>query len=514
MKPQLNAFQFINEALTRFESEFEGPLSEHGDKVLAAAFRKYVINQIDGEVRRVEEWMEGLPLRTARKEAEKVGAYYDTLRKVAFFLNSGPRAKSPAVRVQNNLDCAERWPRCSWKNTAPIPPGSIAWPIEFPVLQCVAFLNGVIPVRCSACLAPALRRGNHAPHMKAPSPFSEGRAPGRKVVTPMMTDATLRGVPLRVRLRGPGVPEGRILLSDLVKFGRHLQTAVDRVARVLSGEAVSARPGRRPEHIQSACALEVVAIEPGSFELALDFRRDQTALPGMDMGETALEKLVVGIEGVAADEGALPAGYDEGVLAAWREAGAVFAHGVDAIDFHLRTSTARIDAAYDSGVHRRVVERIQGPVHNRRTFEGRLLMADFQEARFKCRVHPPVGSPVECDFDETLEEVVYDNLRAFVRVTGEAEEDPEMKRIKRLKIVDIEPLEVETEAQSISPDEFWHSLTLEELAAEQGIKVPQPLDSVIGAAADLWEDDRDTEAFVAEIYERRREGRQREERGR
>lgn len=329
-----------------------------------------------------------------------------------------------------------------------------------------------------------------------------------------MTESTVRGVPLRVRLRGPGVPEGRILLSDLVKFGRQLQTAVDRVARVLSAEAVSARPGRRPEHIRSACALEVVAIEPGSFELGLDFRRDQTALPGMDMGETALEKLVAGIHGVAADEKALPAGYDEGVLAAWREAGAVFVHGVDAIEFHLRTSTARIDAAYDSGVHRRVVERIQGPAHNRRTLEGRLLMADFQEARFKCRVHPPVGSAVECGFDETLEEVVYDNLRAFVRVTGEAEEDPDMKRIKRLKIVDIEPLEVETEAQPISPDEFWRSPTLEELAAEQGIKAPQQLDSMIGAAADLWDDDRDTEAFVAEIYERRREGRQREERGR
>lgn len=71
-----------------------------------------------------------------------------------------------------------------------------------------------------------------------------------------MTESTVRGIPLRVRLRRPGVPEGRILLlSDLVKFGRQLQTAVDRVARMLSGEAVSARPGRRPEHIRSAYAL-------------------------------------------------------------------------------------------------------------------------------------------------------------------------------------------------------------------------------------------------------------------
>lgn len=82
MEPQLNAFQFINEALTRFESEYGGPLarveSEHGDKLLPAiatrAFRGHVISEIDGEVRRVEERMESLG-RTARK-AEKADAYY------------------------------------------------------------------------------------------------------------------------------------------------------------------------------------------------------------------------------------------------------------------------------------------------------------------------------------------------------------------------------------------------------------------------------------------------------
>lgn len=101
--PQLSAFQFINEALTRFESEFEGPLSEHGDKVLAAAFRKYVTSQIDGEVRRVEEEMEGLPLRTARKETQKAGAYCDTLRKVAFVLHYWPSSGKPGGASSEQL---------------------------------------------------------------------------------------------------------------------------------------------------------------------------------------------------------------------------------------------------------------------------------------------------------------------------------------------------------------------------------------------------------------------------
>ena len=101
--PQLNAFQFINEALTRFESEFEGPLSEHGDKVLAAAFGQYVIRQIDGEVRRVEKWMDGLPLRTARKEAQKVSYFLDTLKKVAFVLQYWPSSGKPGGASSEQL---------------------------------------------------------------------------------------------------------------------------------------------------------------------------------------------------------------------------------------------------------------------------------------------------------------------------------------------------------------------------------------------------------------------------
>jgi hypothetical protein len=155
--------------------------------------------------------------------------------------------------------------------------------------------------------------------------------------------------------------------------------------------------------------LEVVALAPGSFELALDFQRGQQALPGMDVGELALEKLLVGIPQVASRDEALPSGYDVGVLAAWREAAKVFGHGVDAVEFSLRTSTQSLDVEFNPAVYHRVVERIQNPVQNRRTVEGRLLMADFKDSRPRCRVHPPVGPPVECIFDEDLAESIYDN---------------------------------------------------------------------------------------------------------
>ena len=51
--------------------------------------------------------------------------------------------------------------------------------------------------------------------------------------------------------------------------------------------------------------------------------------------------------------------------------------------------------------------------------------------------------------------------------------------------------------------DFWRAPTIDAIAAQQGIAVPQPLDQVIGAAADLWEDDGDCDRFVRGIHDRR-----------
>ena len=53
---------------------------------------------------------------------------------------------------------------------------------------------------------------------------------------------------------------------------------------------------------------------------------------------------------------------------------------------------------------------------------------------------------------------------------------------------------------------FWRKRTVDELAAEQGIAVPQQLDEMIGAAAELWHDDRDFDRFVQAIHDARLEG--------
>jgi len=64
----------------------------------------------------------------------------------------------------------------------------------------------------------------------------------------------------------------------------------------------------------------------------------------------------------------------------------------------------------------------------------------------------------------------------------------------------------ETEATMPPQEEFWRQTTLDELAREQGVQPVAKLDSLLGEGADLWETDEKFDAFVAAIYERRREG--------
>jgi hypothetical protein len=45
--------------------------------------------------------------------------------------------------------------------------------------------------------------------------------------------------------------------------------------------------------------------------------------------------------------------------------------------------------------------------------------------------------------------------------------------------------------------------TTEELAAEQGIKIPQDLSKIMGAGADLWANDAELDAFLDDVRKAR-----------
>lgn len=309
--------------------------------------------------------------------------------------------------------------------------------------------------------------------------------------------------PLVLHLSGPAVAQGRLPLADLVEIGRHVQTGIERVARLIRGYPTSLRRGKLPQEIAAACALEIVAFESGSVQIVLDLPHNQAQLDAFDLGEHALEALVNGLADVSGDAPALPVGYDAGVLLAVRDIGRILDRGVDEIELRLATRSVRRNVRYDKQGRDRVARRVHEPLSNQRTVEGLLLMADFKESGTRCRVHTSWGEVVNCTFEDQLADQVQDVLRKYVRVTGPAQQDPVPGRIMSLAIADIEPVEPKTPWEGGA--DFWTERSVRELAEEAGLDRGARFDDVRGRGAALWESDEDLEEFLRGIHARRRE---------
>jgi hypothetical protein len=284
---------------------------------------------------------------------------------------------------------------------------------------------------------------------------------------------------LKIRFDGPAIGPGKIPVSHLLRFLANLNKALQRTGRVLLGDSESVHRGPQPRSIKEEVALDLVLLTHGSPATVLGFERKQiqSALPGMDSGLDIFEKAIAGLSDVQSQENSLPVGYDVGVLMAWRDAGVLFSLGIEGIEFTLNHRATPIKTLFNIGGLTRIQERIKGPQTNIRAIEGRLLMADFKEHGTRCRVHPSVGDPVLCLFDEEQKEDVLEDILHYVRVVGEAKEDPVTGKITSIKIHDILKLEDrENEAVDLLPQgtpisrSFWDSPSLDELAQTQNVR--------------------------------------------
>ena len=291
---------------------------------------------------------------------------------------------------------------------------------------------------------------------------------------------------LKIRFDGAAVGPGRISVSHLLSFLDGFNKVLQRTARVLLGEANSVREGPAPREIREEVEFDLVQLTHGSPAtiIGLDRSKKEPSFPEMDFGFEILEKALAGLEVVGSGEAnkALPPGYDRGVLMAWRGTGTVLGKGIDAIQFTLNNRTEPLRATLTLPHLAQIRERIRGPEINIRTIEGRLLMADFKEDGTRCRIHPSVGDPVLCHFGEDQKEEVLENILQYVRVIGEASEDPGSKKINSIQIHDIECLAdflseaTQLPASSLLMEEaFWESRTIEELAILQDV---QPMEDV------------------------------------
>ena len=318
---------------------------------------------------------------------------------------------------------------------------------------------------------------------------------------------------LTVRFDGPAVRSGAIPVSHLIYFLTSMNKALRRTAHLVRGGAVSLQRGQPPVGIREEVDLDLVLLTHGSPATVLGFdRRPGTSqLPGMDIGTQVLEVAINGLDAVqrSAPSSALPTSWDAGVLMAWRDAGALFKRDIASMAFTLRGSRGVRATTYTPTGLARIRERIRELRTDVRAIEGRLLMADFKEHGTRCRVHPSLGDPVLCEFEEEQKDEVLENLLHYVRVIGRPAKITRGK-VVRVRVHDMERLErQEDESRDLprggfTPLDFWTSPTLDELAKMQNVG---PLDA--GALAGTWPGEVD-DGFDDAIDELRHAGRKRD----
>lgn len=298
-----------------------------------------------------------------------------------------------------------------------------------------------------------------------------------------------------ISLSGKLIGPGRVPVSLLMRLLHEFNKALHRTGMVLLGEAESIKRGPRQRSIRDEIALDLVLLTHGSPETVLGFERSpgQQSFDGIDFGIQIIEKSLIGLDKIQGTEERLPVGFDAGTLLAWRDVGVLFEQGVDKISFLLNHRPQRLSTVYSEPGYRRVQERIKGPQTNIRTIEGRLLMADFKEHGTRCRVHPSIGEPVICLFDEVQKDEVLENILSYVKVIGEAKEDPITGKINSIKIQDIQRIEGREEGSDLLPQgtplpmSFWQSPSLDQLVELQGTRPLIDVTSLFGT----WPGDPD-----------------------
>lgn len=302
---------------------------------------------------------------------------------------------------------------------------------------------------------------------------------------------------LKIRFEGEAVGSGKISLAHLLRFFTNMTKALQRTGRVLMSEADSVWRETPTRSIKEDLALDLVLLTHGSPAAVLGFERRQSevGLPGMDFGLEVMEKVLLGLAIVQQSDNQLPVGYDTGVLRAWCDAGTLFRQGISRIEFSFNQRDASVTTAFTPEGFARIQERIRGPQTNIRTIEGRLLMADFKEHGTRCRVHPSIGEPVLCLFDQEKKDEVLENILQYVRILGEAKEDPLTGRIVSIKIQDIKRLEDQEEDIDLLPQgtpiarDFWESPTLDELAQAQDVSPMADVRAIFGTWPSETNDD-------------------------
>ena len=292
-------------------------------------------------------------------------------------------------------------------------------------------------------------------------------------------------------LEGPAA-QGRLAVDALVTLARELQMSL---RRILSNRRP--RGGRFRGAIEEVGRLDLIAFRQGSavctFELAPP--RDPATLFG-DQGVRAADELLLALEAAESGHEGWSDDVQPSLLESLDRLTRVVGDGIDTVSFSLDAGAVQRRTRISTAIRTHVqaaLRRAGRP--NEVRIEGVIWECDWR--RHTAEMHSPDGTKLALRFSADLEEQVTAARRSRVVVYGR------MASEGKSTIVDATRLEFSgPDLREVDPafGAFSDNLSIDELAARQGVTTPKSLDELRGT----WLDDEPIDDLLATIGRLRR----------
>ncbi len=312
---------------------------------------------------------------------------------------------------------------------------------------------------------------------------------------------------LRVQVEGEVIRPGKVAVRDLTRLGTLVQSGIERVARVLTGEPGPALESL-PRSLRRATELLLTGIEPGSAILVLELPAPEDLEmspderlfepPAPDVGFRAVDRFVRGLHQLEDGLEQVPEGWDNSVMEIAENLAELTRTRGIAITLRAavpaaRPSMARIapDLAPRFAVRHATIRR-------RRAARGELIAVDLRRGRID--VEDATGRRVQCQFDPeapALMASVKQLVGQVVLVSGEEEFDVVLNRTGKLEVQALQPAGEEIPLH----ETFWQNRSVAEQAREQRAEPLRSLHELLPSEAFT---DEELDAFVQALRELRR----------
>lgn len=309
---------------------------------------------------------------------------------------------------------------------------------------------------------------------------------------------------LTVRVEGEAIEPGKIAVRDLTRLGNLIQSGLERVARVLSGEP-GGLPGTPPVPVREATELLLTGITRGSATLLLELPVPEEteepeahlfAPPARDLGLRAMDRFVEGLHQLESGGQEVPDGWDNSVMEVAQKLAEAATSRQITIDLDARVPRTK---ARRARIAPEIAERFavrHAPIRRPRTARGELIAVDLRKGRID--VEEAGGRRVQCEFDpedSALMSLVKGLIGQVVTASGEEEFDVALNKAGKLEVQSLGPATEEVPLHEM----FWQNRSAAEQAREQGVA---PLGTISELAASESFTDDDLEAFSRAIRER------------